>query len=282
MPESGHYARRIYFNLYLRKVPLPELPFHLPYNCPEPDNAANFPSRPSRLTRLFLFRFFPSFQNEKCTPHTFPQIYKFIFVQQIFSPFLVIDSIESFLSSGIRNIFSFEKFRSPSKYIGSWSRNKGEEHPSIHLSSLLSSRFLARVSAPPQKRAIDSIDWIQTRFRAAITNAGPSSSFTNFSREHLGLSSRELEKACGRDWTARLHPTGRSVRASGISWPLPFPLHHLSSPPDPLPRPRCEQMLPDFGDRGSITRPEEIENKKRTSVPFVRGKADAPRREVRD
>lgn len=113
MPESGHYARRIYFNLYLRKVPLPELPFHLPCNCPEPDNAANFPSRPSRLTRLFLFRFFPSFQNEKCTPHTFPQIYKFIFVQQIFSPFLVIDSIESFLSSGIRNIFSFEKFVHP-------------------------------------------------------------------------------------------------------------------------------------------------------------------------
>lgn len=30
-----------------------------------------------------------------------------------------------------------------------------------------------------------------------------------------------LEKVCGRDWTARLHPTGRSVRASGISWPVP-------------------------------------------------------------
>lgn len=58
--------------------------------------------------------------------------------------------------SRISNTFSFEKFVHPSKRIGSWSRNKGEKRPSIHLSAAAPFIF---GSTP--KYAIDSIDWIQ-------------------------------------------------------------------------------------------------------------------------
>lgn len=269
MPESGHYARRIYFNLYLRKVPLPELPFHLPYKCPEPDNAADF-----YLNRAHGHSFSVSFlpRNEKWThTHTSCQ-YIYNRATNINPALLVIDSMR-ILSLLIVNIYFRWKNSFTDRDISDPRRGtRVRKAPlAIHLYPhfIFSASGSYIGSAPKTNDRIPSIGPGFGRFRGTITNAGPSSS-TNFSCPGTpwllpARVSAARKTACGRDWTARLHPTGRCVRASGSrglflpSTIFPFTvlrilLFFFSA---------AMEQMPDFSDRGLITRPEEIENKKR-------------------
>lgn len=123
--------------------------------------------------------------------------------------------------SGISNTFSFEKFVHPSKRIVV--EEQGRETPFD--TSIRSSPFYLPALAR-NTRSIPSIGF-RTRFRATITNVLLHEFLSTQPWEHLAAhpwysllaSNAKLEKVCGRDWTARLHPTGRSVRASGISFP---------------------------------------------------------------
>lgn len=130
-------------------------------------------------------------------------------------------------------------------------------------------------------RSIPSIGF-RTRFRATITNVLLHEFLSTQPWEHLAAhpwysllaSNAKLEKVCGRDWTARLHPTGRSVRASGIS----LPLHHLSSSSGAMRTDAAGFRWSRLDNAAGGNRKQEEDH----SVPFVCGKADAPQREVRD
>lgn len=125
--------------------------------------------------------------------------------------------------------------------------------------------LLSSGSSP--KYAIDSIDWIQDEISSDDNERPPprislDPALRTPCCTPLVLSSCEQRKARKSLWPRldRKIAPHRTKRA--CLWDLlpPFPSTIFS-----LLRARCEQMLPDFVDRGSITRPEEIENKKRTT-----------------